>query len=53
MPRKLRVQYPDAIYPVMNRGARRERIFRDARDRPRFLTPLGEAFAKTGWQMHA
>ncbi|MBM3758494.1 MAG: transposase, partial [Acidobacteria bacterium] len=28
MPRQLRVQYPGAIYHVMNRGDRREEIFK-------------------------
>jgi hypothetical protein len=53
MARKLRVEYPGAIDPVMNRGDRRESIFRDDEDRKRFLTPLGEACAKTGWQVEA
>ncbi len=52
MARKLRVQYPGAIYHVMNRGDRREPIFRDAEDHRRFLETLGEACAKTGWQVH-
>ncbi len=30
MPRKLRVQYPGAIYHVMNRGDRRDAIFAEA-----------------------
>ena len=29
MPRALRIEYPGAIYHVMNRGDRREPIFRD------------------------
>ena len=29
MARKLRVEYPGVIYHVMNRGGRREAIFRD------------------------
>lgn len=53
MPRKLRVQYPGAIYHVMNRGDRREAIFADNQDRIRFLDTLGEACQKTGWQVHA
>src|SRR3990172_3051740 len=53
MARKLRVEYAGAIYRVMNRGDRREEIFRDDEDRQRFLTTLGEACAKTGWQVHA
>jgi putative transposase len=53
MARKLRVQYPGAIYHVMNRGDRREPIFKDDQDRQCFLETLGEAGAKTGWQVHA
>ena len=53
MARKLRVQYPGALYHVMNRGDRRELIFKDDADRRRFLETLGEACAKTGWQVHA
>lgn len=53
MARKLRVQYPGAIYHVMNRGDRREPIFNDDHDRLRFLETLGEACAKTGWRVHA
>ena len=53
MARKLRVQYPGAIYHVMNRGDRREPIFKDDQDRRRFLETLGEACDKTSWQVHA
>jgi REP element-mobilizing transposase RayT len=53
MARKLRIQYPGAIYHVMNRGDRREPIFKDDPDRQRFLECLGEACDKTGWQVHA
>ncbi len=53
MARKPRVEYPGAIYHVMNRGDRREAIFRDDADRKRFLTTLGEVCVKTGWQAHA
>ena len=37
----------------MNRGDRREPIFRDDADRERFLATLGEACGKTAWQVHA
>jgi hypothetical protein len=37
MARKLRVQYPGAIYHVMNRGDRREAIFEDDADREKFI----------------
>src|SRR5256886_8427590 len=53
MARKLRVQYAGAIYHVLNRGDRREPIFRDDRDRQRFLDTLGETCGKTGWQIHS
>ena len=53
MARKLRVEYPGAIYHVMNRGDRREPIFKDEEDRKRFVETLGEACAKTDWQVHA
>jgi putative transposase len=53
MPRKLRIEFEGAIYHVLNRGDRREPIFRDDRDRKRFLETLGEACGKTDWQVHA
>jgi len=53
MARKLRIQYPGAIYHVMNRGDRREAIFADDADRERLLETLSEACQKTGWQVHA
>jgi len=53
MSRKLRVEYAGAIYHVMNRCDRRERIFMDDADRQRFVDTLGEACAKTGWLVHA
>ena len=53
MARKLRIQYPGAIYHVMNRGDRREDIFEDDVDRRTFLDTLAQACGKTGWQVHA
>ena|SRR5579884_327241 len=53
MPRKLRIEYEGAIYHVMNRGDRREAIFRDDSDRHLFLQTLAQACEKTGWQVHA
>ena len=53
MSRKLRIEYPGAMYHVMNRGDQREDIFRDDQDRQKFLSTLGEACAKTEWQVHA
>src|SRR5436190_4714747 len=53
MARKLRIQYPGAIYHIVSRGDHRERIFKDDRDRQRFLDTLGESCAKTNWLVHA
>ena len=53
VPRKLRVEYPGAIYHVMNRGDRREPIFKDNVDHRRFLETLAEACGKTDWQVLA
>jgi REP-associated tyrosine transposase len=43
MARKVRIQYPGALYHVMNRGDRREAIFEDDEDRHRLLETLSEA----------
>ncbi len=53
MPRAVRIEYPGAIYHVMNRGDRREPIFKDDVDRRCFLKTLGEACVKADWQVHA
>ena len=53
MSRKLRVEYPGAIYHVMNRGDHRENIFLDDEDRACFLSALAEACRKTEWRVLA
>jgi putative transposase len=53
MSRKLRIQFPGAIYHLMSRGDRREAIFLDDHDRESFLQTLGDTCVKTGWQVHA
>ena len=53
MARKLRIQFPGAIYHVMSRGNHREDIFRDDFDRESFLQTLADACTKTAWQVHA
>jgi len=53
MARKLRIEYPGAIYHLMNRGDRREEIFHDDRDRELFVATLAEACAKADWLVHA
>ncbi len=53
MARKLRIEYAEAIYHVLNRGDRREPIFKDDPDRQSFVDSLGEVCLKTGWLIHA
>ena len=53
MARRLRVEYPGAVYHLMNRGDRREPIFQDDQDRELFLQTFTEVCTKTGWQVHA
>jgi putative transposase len=53
MARPLRIEYPGARYHVMNRGDRRQDVFRSDKDRLLFLEPLESACAKTQWQVHA
>ena len=53
MPRQLRLEYPGAIYHVLNRGDQRDDIVRGGDDRHRFIATLEEACAKTDWQVHA
>ena len=49
MARKLRMEYEGAIYHVMNRGDRREPIFKSDKDCELFLETLGQACEKTDW----
>lgn len=53
MARPLRLQYSGALYHVMNRGDRREAIFRGDADRRLFLESLTTICEKTDWQIHA
>jgi len=43
MPRKLRIEYSGAMYHVMSRGDRREKIYLDDVDRQDFIKTLAEA----------
>jgi hypothetical protein len=50
----MRVEYPGAIYHVMDRGDRREDIFQSSSERRLFLETLGQAFEKPverGWDL--
>ena len=53
MPRTPRIEYPGAIYHLMNRGNQLRRVFWDDADRKAFLTTLAEVCRRTGWQVHA
>jgi REP element-mobilizing transposase RayT len=53
MARKARVQFEGAVYHVMDRGDRRETIFRDDDDRKRFMVTFAEVCERTGWKVHA
>jgi putative transposase len=53
MPRPLRIQFPGAVYHVMNRGNGRQAIFADATDARRFMALLEEIAAPLEWRFHA
>ena len=53
MARPLRIQYEGAIYHLMNRGDRRQAIFRADTDRHLFIETLAATCERTGWQVHA
>ncbi len=53
MARRLRIQYPDAIYHVMARGNGRQDIVRDDTDRDRLRDDLGRAALRCSWCIYA
>jgi putative transposase len=53
MPRPLRIEFEDAWYHVMNRGAGYQPIYQTERHRELFLTILGEASILFGIEIHA
>jgi putative transposase len=52
MARPLRVEYPGAVYHVMARGHERSPIFRDDRDRKKFLELVGTTVQDLGIEVH-
>jgi putative transposase len=52
MARPLRVEYPGAYYHVINRGNNRENIFKDDRDREKFLEYLQKASERFSIVIH-
>ena len=53
MARRIRIQYPGALYHVVSRGDRGGPIFVDDTDRESFLKTLDEVCAKASWRIHA
>jgi putative transposase len=53
MARPLRVEFAGAVYHAMARGNERKAIFRDDRDRRRFLETLAEMVERFGVRLHA
>lgn len=53
MPRKLRLEFPGAIYHLINRGNYRSPVFETAGARQAFEECLFEACARSSWLLHA
>jgi putative transposase len=53
MARKLRLAYPGAIYHVINRSYRHERLFADPAIKTAFVECLWAACERCGWLLHA
>ncbi|MCX7915276.1 MAG: transposase [Verrucomicrobiae bacterium] len=51
--RAIRVQFAGVVYHVMARGNERRKIFRDDRDRQRFVETLAEAVERFGLRLQA
>ncbi len=53
MARALRLEYPGAVVYVTGRSRGRRKIFRDAKDRRRYLELLGTIGPEERWKIHA
>ena len=53
MARKGRIQFPGAVYHVLDRGDRREAIVRSDNDRTAFVRTLEQTCERAGWRLHA
>ena len=53
MARPLRLEYGGAVYHVTSRGNERSTIFRNDRDRAKFLEVLGSVVSGARWILHA
>jgi putative transposase len=53
MARPLRIQYPGAVYHVMNRGGSRQKVFLDKQDYEAFLNTMGEVHDRSAVEVFA
>lgn len=53
MARKPRIQFPGALYHVISRGNQRQKIFRSASDRSRYLQLLSQYQSRYGFRLYA
>lgn len=53
MARKLRLEFPGAVYHVLNRGNYRRDLFLSAGEAQAFVRTLEEAVERHGWVLHA
>lgn len=53
MARKLRIEFPGAIYHVLNRGNYRRDLFLTAGEAGAFVETMQEAVLRYGWRLHA
>ena len=53
MARKGRIEFPRAVYHLLDRGDRREPIVHSDKDRAAFVRTLEQACERAGWRIHA
>ncbi|MEZ5278135.1 MAG: transposase [Opitutaceae bacterium] len=53
MARRLRIEYPGAVYHVLNRGKSCRGLFRDSTEAQVFVTTVEEAVSIYQWRLHA
>jgi len=53
MARPLRIEFPGAVYHILSRGDRKERIFKDDKDRKTFLEILASIVKRYNFLCHA
>ena len=53
MARPLRIEYPDAVYHISNRGLDKQRVFPSAKYYEAFLEGLGETCSRLNVEVHA